>query len=649
MPALRWLVGAVLLCLGLGLVALWRTHGVEPDPRSPQVGTSGQSHPLPDAVNPGPVPDPEASRTVVAVGDEEAARSASSASAPEVRVLVEGEVQGTAEDEPVQVAVSIFGEPGADVLRGSFAGGRFELDASAFHEPLEQGQSLSVQVSRTHGPPLDLGPLRLADAVRGPPGAEHVLRLRALGRWPAGGIRALVQDVAAAPLAGVRAALFLEGGDVPEHVLSGASDSRGRVWLLPPGEASGWLVLWADGLQVRSVPVDWAPGTTTDLGALRLSEGESIAGIVLDPDGDPAPGYNCWLATSTPGSTRIQVGESVLSWSGREWDVAIRRMETDEKGRFDFGGLQPAAYEVASDGPLGRLITGPGEPLPVMATDRSVVLQLTRCLIRLLVRGGEEPILGARISIEGQSHAWSDQHGRALVMYPQGEAFTLDVEKEGYESESIALIARDQTVEVSLDPLPRPGSLHFQVVDEDGAPVPEISLAWQRVGSTATYHDHRRSSAGEYAVQRLLPGDHLLRIRRGRWSDHGTYSTEAALLLAVDGEERLGRIVVPLGGRLRLRIHDGQGSNLPATCRLLREGAPASIEFEEYPAGRLRTDGLVPHGRDPDEDAYADVVPSLEEGTWKIHAELQGHAPAAVEVVLEKGKLTVVEIELKEG
>jgi len=133
---------------------------------------------------------------------------------------------------------------------------------------------------------------------------------------------------------------------------------------------------------------------TDEQGILELTvTGDGvIAGVLLDPDGQPVPLYRLWCL---PEAHRDESGGSLhrLQRLHHEWSGGLYgdHGETDELGRFRFAGLQPGSYHIrghtAKTGYYEKLLTR--EAVPVGTLDLELRLARHRVLARVLDHRGK--------------------------------------------------------------------------------------------------------------------------------------------------------------------------------------------------------------------------------------------------------------------
>jgi uncharacterized GH25 family protein len=255
------------------------------------------------------------------------------------------------------------------------------------------------------------------------------------------------------------------------------------------------FTIWASapGYALREMLVgELAEGARLGLGAggrpieppltLVLSPARRIAGIVLGPDGAPAPRAYVTLGPVIDDVQKVTAAPGIY----RKLAVPESAVRTGEDGRFARDGLCSVPYAVTAytpDTAAWRGTHAPGDPDLVIRLGAGLSLSGTVTAAR---DGG--PIAGARVTIHMSTDgatAFTDEHGAfTLAGLEPDEDAEVDVTADGY-----AVLVRKPVVvsesgnaplRLALDPEHR---LAVRVMDVAGAPVPEawVSIEGDRI------------------------------------------------------------------------------------------------------------------------------------------------------------------------
>ncbi len=263
--------------------------------------------------------------------------------------------------------------------------------------------------------------------------------------------------------------------------------------------------------------------------------GGRIVGVVLEPDGDPAPGA---MVTVSPGLP-------VILESLRRGDLCFLETRTDEKGLFVVAGVPPGdAYDVHALG-TGFALSHASDVVVHAGQDARVTLR-TRNPGRVdgrVVSVGEPgvaptPLAGAHVAVipEGlrylpfakeileQTHALTDAEGRfALRDVPPGDVRLVGIAAGHAGDLGPKLFVSEGALAVAPDfELPVGASVSGRVVDAGGEPLAGVEVRWQpvdmdRFGLDASFaplvagavrqHDFPRTGADGRFSAGAFPGE----------------------------------------------------------------------------------------------------------------------------------------------
>jgi protocatechuate 3,4-dioxygenase beta subunit len=186
--------------------------------------------------------------------------------------------------------------------------------------------------------------------------------------------------------------------DVPEH---------GRIYVLTRGEGLG-EAQWRNEGAFFGAPI-----------ALAVAKECALAGVVLSPDGKPAPAMEIAARRSA-------------SAPGPSWYLSTFRAVTDERGRFHIRGLPETEFIVTATDPTGRWIFRPREKvgvLPEGGEELSLAMENGVKVSGRVTDPDGKPVEAAHLSAvadnrggPGLAHDSTDADGRYELRLPAGEA-----------------------------------------------------------------------------------------------------------------------------------------------------------------------------------------------------------------------------------
>ncbi len=502
--------------------------------------------------------------------------------------------------------------------------------------PLPSRTSRPAPVPRPRRPPLAVPPGPRAPAPAPGPAASA-------RRGPAL-LTGVILGRGGRPLAG--ALVYLAPPDasfvlVPDLPALARTDGEGRFLLrAAPGPAD--LLAWAAGYLPRLTSgLRLAPGEHRDLGALALDPGLPVSGTVVDEKGRPVAGaeVTAYRGEKAPSPAVLPARAGVPAWGG----VAV----TDEAGRYTVSGLSPEPVLLAVRG-LGILMAGdPVEAVPGASGVTLVVKRLRLATGRVTAGEGGPAVGGATVRLEIRG----PRGGVALLSrtLPDGRfAFDLSedryaspalrfdvlVSAEGFEDASLTgLLLGDLLPEAELRiPLVRavpeePGRLRGRVTYEEGEPFRgTLTLSFGREGQAGRVFRAATDEDGNFLLEGIPPGEYVLRTAPR--SSRVLRETGKRLVIPPGGEETV-ELTFERGGDLEIRIEDAEG-------KAPREAAAVLLDGEGKETGTFPAVGGVVR--------LTDLVP----GPVRVRVTAPGHLPETVEAETEKGRLTRVEVRLRE-
>ena len=258
--------------------------------------------------------------------------------------------------------------------------------------------------------------------------------------------------------------------DTTREATSG-SDGRFRL-LNVKGQVQG-VTATADGYNPATKAV--TPGTNVIELTLKLTQGASLKGVVLDPEGQPVSGVQITYGPQMPNSAWIE--QNNLVWTGT----------TDEQGRFEWKSApaDESEFDVHKEGFARRrdVKLKPGEE------DNIIRLTRPRKVLGVVgdVKTGQPvakffvwPALGDengfRSWSESEKHEYADAEGHFALDIDDETKNIIQVGADDYVSRYVVLPAPQDgyvTVTVLLEANPTEDGT---VVDAAGQPVPDVQV-----------------------------------------------------------------------------------------------------------------------------------------------------------------------------
>jgi hypothetical protein len=592
--------------------------------------------------------------------------------APTFTHVLVGTVGGLQPGEAAATRVSVhrlyhYGWVNDDVpaLHGAVAAdGTFEVDVSSFFE----AGNPPTQIQATFDHPayaLLKHKVRMQDGKpRGPDGPVEVRADVTLVRALVveGQITSEVGD----PLEGVQVALLEREGEgfrrnavddlVAPEVAKSDPDGRFRLRSPRPGR-----------FLVATLSRTWLPacrevrlelGVRLDPVLLRLTPGLRIAGRVT-VNGRPLPKARV-EAERLEAAQEMRFRFHAFVWrEGRLWP-GERYAETDERGRYVVTGLDPGAWTLAlgyvHSVHLWRSFHRAGarqvEP-PVEGTDFDI--QAVEVEVRVL--SGAEPVKDPTVTIvrpgEEDSAHWTSQRSVVRAIVPADTTLVAKVTHDRYATklqEFRTQSAGTKHVEVvDLGPPRDLATLVVALTDTEGRPIDRATFEFQPLDGHGRLAfgmtDPERSADGVYRLEDLEPGRKALFVLPGR-SDMDFTGYFLMLREEVDlvaGRETRLTLKAALGGRLRVAVRDEEGKLLDAYA-VLRDARGRKLEVS-YVSGGENFASMSSGG--PGTGSPSVVEPPLEPGEYRIELSVPGRESKTLDVKVDAGKTTDVDVTLR--
>ncbi len=361
--------------------------------------------------------------------------------------------------------------------------------------------------------------------------------------------------------------------------------------------AAGWTPVVTFGIELGS-------GEDKDLGDIVLSRGASLAGFVLDAQGEPVVGAQVHAATTDFRTAFVgfDPGDSLLyELSAALEDLDSAHGQTDEQGFFELAGLKGGSLTlyVEADGfEVGKLAGLP-------ANERDALLTLQRpASLRVQV---QDASTGQGIpAAEVQGHRAGFQVEPELEVEPLGAggfllhgagpvANRLSVAAPGYARVSVEAAGVPSAGEGQLTvALARGASLQGGVQGKGGRLLGGASIALDMEPTAETIAD----ASGQFLLPSLQSGSWTLSVEA-----EGFAALERSVHLVAGEVQDLGVLVLMPGAQVDGRVQDKNAKPQSGVSVRLKGAADSvrtqtdtlgAFRFADLPAGSYSVD--VPRG-----------------------------------------------------
>lgn len=277
-----------------------------------------------------------------------------------------------------------------------------------------------------------------------------------------------------------------------------ASDGY-EVEIIPPSECVMDETAGEAGQQRRPANLGDDDATEVDF-ALREIVPVEVSGTVTDTDGNPLSGVTVTLVPEGGGPERTAVTDSEGSYVFDQVDP----------GEYTWDIVEPDGY--TTDVAPASLTVPEGTEEPI--TDQDFVLQPDASLSGQVTAGGS-PVGNVTVTITGpdgfENSTVTDAEGNyQFDLLPPGD-YTVTVEPpEGYEVDGPGSLDETITDEDVTDvdfALFRPGALGGKVLDDEGAPVSDVTIEITGPDGAETL---TTDAEGNYYLGDLPPGEYTI-------------------------------------------------------------------------------------------------------------------------------------------
>lgn len=493
---------------------------------------------------------------------------------------------------PVATAAGVAAEPGGD---------NSKLSVPEAAADQEKGRAAATAARKP--PPVD----RRAGPALTPDAALAHGALRFCGR---------VEEPGGAPSAEARIALFSSISGEPSRMplAYGRADARGAFCIDAHEPNELILLVCADGFEPFTRVLPKPAQALSDLGALRLTSGASIAGRASS-DGRPLPRAEIAAVLDSPLET-YTIENGFLKWvQGRfAWSFAIS--DSHEDGTYRISGLGSDVYKVRISSLRGRqsvLGFQSSANRDVRAPAEGVDFALDAATQRVTFRYNASPMRGVEAQLEsGGIHltALSDADGTCTFKVTPHLDATLIGSLSGYKVVRLPLTApgageeRSQVIDLEL--FHPPASVVFDLVPPGSARVQRARFLFYGADATdgkssfvkevdlkspeRTRAPRNIGSREEFEAAGIPPGFYRIVVQAGDLLGYAsTPQGNSPYCEYCDAEVELSvpatgivhqRVSLVPRSTLQIAARDRTGHGLPARAKLFdTRGAPIEMSL----------------------------------------------------------------------
>lgn len=402
------------------------------------------------------------------------------------------------------------------------------------------------------------------------------------------------------------------------------SDGRFRFPDLPLGQRFD-LEVSHEAYAPASLPgVEAKPGSPL---RIELREGRTLAGRVVDSDGEPIP---------KAGISIVEVMSAEMEGSGFSQGMTRDHARTDEEGRFAIHNLEPGSIQLQVDAPGFRRKRIPGLQIPERGEPYvEIFLERGAAIEGRVLDGQGKPARGAMVRAEGE------RTGEGVLSFSGGRTdaegrYRLDGLEVGPHQVHAESSERDLRAERVLEVRPGTNRLDLafpsgvevsgHAVDGKGDPVPGATVMLWHVQSGQS-RQTTSTGSGSFTFTDVVEGEYRLRGGARGFATSSMPNTVRVGRSPVDGLElRLSSGAVIRGRILGLAPEDRDDVHVSAHVMEGGELAQGTVDSE----GSYRVTGVGP-------------------GQWTVYANLSSASTHGEAQVREGDEEVVLDLQLPEG
>lgn len=582
-----------------------------------------------------------------------------------VRCFVRGPLQDSLEPLSIQLSTMDSTDGRAHRLSATVASAQpsFEFrDNAALGEKYRKGESLRL-VLLEGSRELDFVVLRRENEQMPEASSSTGDLVESVLTFPSPTIVAgIVEDSLRHPVADARVYLAAEesvGLASPMRVASvqansAKTSSEGAFAFRVRGVRRAILAISHYRFEIRSLQISLPQSGRLDVGAIQLSAGAAISGVIR-PATPEYPlhlirmvAWPSFLDREGFDKTLLTLDDLIVRKRGSTLTRYTVESQIDEGGRFAVGGLLAGPYALSVNPAKSGIVLMSGEPgFPVEAPSAGIDLRWDSPLVIVHVVNEGGPMSGTMVDVQNVSgvknfRGRSDDGGRFYLAARVGERILISADSPDYAHAAIEVVAggRGEVIhaELALRKVEHSTSLTLDVSDFDGRPVPNIAYALIPAGtrvSDGAWVRELSNEEGHYEIDDIEAGSYSIEVRSNKWWRPSDFNMPSRFQLLLEEGKRIAkRIQLEKGGQLLVSTEDeDRDSPAYAECELRSLTNELLVPAFHYP-GQVR---VLEEMR----------LPVLRPGTYVIAAELDGYEPTRETVEVMEGRRTRVQLHMR--